>query len=365
MKIAPKLAIVAVLSLLIGIVAATPLLVNELNIKPWTNHVQGPTARFSIDTLYANFTIENADTPLTINSGPTIHYLAVVNVTNPSDYAARLYSLFFGAGKTVTNTTSQGGLGLSGNWSSGSGFEAKGAWVDGVWYNVTYVDGSYPVFDQNGTMIQSPFNSSSSNNGYWMEGVQGYERTVHNDEGTTTYTYLNMNGTWTDVTGRITVDKKAQNSPTYAINGSVANQNLFFQRGNVSVATSNPNDPNPLLKWIDTGEGGFDNLFAPHESRLIVIQGIWEARSYNTNANPVATLQSGILSLYTMTHNAVDVNTVVDDRTFMDTRSVDTVVQQIPLTQIGNSYVYNAVLGANQKFQFDQSGAEAFIIQES
>ena len=369
MKVELKFIIAGVLSFLIGIAAATPLLVNELNIKPWTNHVQGPTARFSIDALYANFTIENADTPLTINSGPTINYLAAVNVTNPSDYAARLYSVFFGAAKTVTETTAQDLFG-----SSGSGFEAKGAWVDGVWYNVTYVDGSYPFFDQNETLMQSLFNQSSSNKGYWMEGVQGYERTVHNDEGTTTYTYLNMNGTWTDVTGRITVDK-AQNGPTYAMNGLVANQNLLFQSGNVSVATITPvlnnseveyvNDPNPVLKCIDTGEGGFDNLFAPHESRLIVIQGIWEARVYNTNANPVATLQSGILSLKTTTENTVDVNPVVDDRTIMDTRSVDTAVQQIPLTHIGNSYVYNAVLGANQKFQFDQSGAEAFIIQES
>ncbi len=363
MKIAPKLIICAMLSVLIGIAVTAPLMASELEVKPWKTEIQGPTAHFNIDVVYADFTTENADAPFTKSSGPIVNYQVVVNVTNPSDYAAKLYNLYFGAAKTVTETTGQGLLGNRGNWTSGGGFEAKGAWVDGVWYNVSYVNGTYPFFDANGTMTNPPFNIQSSSEGYWMEGVQGYERTVHTDAGTKTYTYLNMNGTWTDVTGRITVDK-AQNSPTYAINGSVANQNLLFQSGNVSVATSNPNDPNPVLKCIETGEGGFDNLFAPHESRLIVIQGIWEARSYYTNANPVATLQSGILSLYTSTRNAVDVNPVVDDRTFMDTRSDDTVIQQIPLTHIGNSFVYNAVLGANQKFQFDPSGAEAFIIQE-
>lgn len=401
-KIAPKFLICAMLSVLIGIAVTAPLMASELEIKPWKTQIPGPTAHFNIDTVYANFTTENSDAPLTTSSGPTINYQVVVNVTNPSDYAARLNTLYFGAAKTITNTTGQGLLSsIGGNWSSGGGFEAKGAWVDGVWYNVTYVNGTYPHFDQNGTMTNSPFNYQSSEKGHWMEGVQGYERTVHDSEGTHTYTYLNMNGTWTDVTGRITVDK-AQNGPTYAMNGSVAHQNMFFQRGvngssGPTVMITNdlnktsalpPNStqitvtyPNGIstnivpagsiftrdssMKYIDTGEGGFNNLLAPHESRLIVIQGTFEARSYSTNVNPIESLQSGILSLKTTTNNAVDIDPVVDANTFMDIWSDDTAIQEIALTHIGNSYIYNKVLGDNQQFQFDKSGAEATIVPRS
>ena len=306
---------------------------SELEVKPWKTQIQGPTAHFNIDVVYANFTTENADIPFTTSSGPTVNYQVVVNVTNPSDYAAKLYNLYFGAAKTVTETTGQGLLGNKGNWTSGGGFEAKGAWVDGVWYNVSYVNGTYPFFDANGTMTNPPFNIQSSEKGHWMEGVQGYELngTVHDNEGTHTYTYLNMNGTWTDVTGRITVDKP-QNGATYALYGVLANQNLFFQRtanhnttvtitndlnktaglppDSTQITTAYPNGgisttivPGRLndtagiardssMKFrIDTGEGGFDNLFAPHESRLIVIQGTFEARAYSTTTDKQAPLQ--------------------------------------------------------------------------
>jgi hypothetical protein len=393
------------LSVLIGIAVTAPLMASELEVKPWITHIQGPTAHFNIDTVYANFTTENDDAPLTTSSGPTINYQVVLNITNPSDYAAKLYTVFFDAAKTVTNTTGLNPFGFKGNWSSGGGFEAKGAWVDGVWYNVSYVNGTYPYFDENGTMTQSPFNYLSSEKGHWMEGVQVYERTVSDNEGTHTYTYLNMNGTWTDVTGRITVDK-AQNGPTYTMNGEVATQKMFFQNGNFGVSSGVmiTNDANktssvavqnstrvtltypngttnlisgqnntaeviitqdPSMTYIGTGEGGFNNLFAPHQSRLIVIQGTFEARSYSTNANPIETLQSGLLSLKITTNNGVDINPVVDAKTFMDVWSSDDAIQQIPLTHIGNSYIYNAVLGANQQFQFDKSGAEATIVPRS
>ena len=37
--------------------------------------------------------------------------------------------------------------------------------------------------------------------GYWMEGVQLMDKAA---DGTVTNMYMNMNGTWVDVTGRIT-----------------------------------------------------------------------------------------------------------------------------------------------------------------
>jgi len=44
-----------ILSVSIGIIATTPLLMAELNIQPWITHVQGPTAPFNIELVYTNF----------------------------------------------------------------------------------------------------------------------------------------------------------------------------------------------------------------------------------------------------------------------------------------------------------------------
>jgi hypothetical protein len=121
MKIALKLVIAAVLSLSIGIVAATPLLISELNIVPWTTHIQGPTTCFDLDVVYSNFTVTNPDAAITKTGGPTISYFAVVNITNPSQYPAFLLGLDFWAGKKVTNASDENPFGMGGNWSTGSG----------------------------------------------------------------------------------------------------------------------------------------------------------------------------------------------------------------------------------------------------
>lgn len=362
MKIAKKLIVSAIISLLIGIAVATPLLASELNMRPWINHVQGPTADFNLDVIYANFTVQNSNVPITENNGPTIYYSAVVNVTNPSDYAAQLTGANFWAGQKITNTTGQAPFGITdGNWSTGSGWEAEGVRVDGVWYNVSWVDGNYPHFDENGTMTESPFPAPSSL-GHWMEGVQLYEITIHNNLDTTTRIYLNMNGTWTDVTGKITVDRPEGQS--YTMSGTVAGHNIFFQPDENSTL----NDHSfgyCSTKNIWVGEDAFDNLFAPGQSRLIVVTGSWEVRKTWANVNPVEVLETGSLWLKTNTHNSLDMNPDLGDNTFLDTWSDATVIQQIILTKIGNSYIYNKALSDNQMFQLDQYGAEAFITQRS
>ena len=388
MKIAAKLILAAVLSLSIGIAAATPLMISELNIRPWTDHVQGPTAIFDLDVVYANFTVQNPDTPITKTTGPTISYFAVVNVTNPSEQRALLLGTDFWAGQQVENITGQAPFDVKGNWSTGEGAEAKGAWVDGVWYNVTWVD-SYPFFDANGTMTQSPFPQGTS--GYWIEGVQIYQRTSHIEGGATiTSTYMNMNGTWTDVTGRITVDLP-QDGPTYSMRGPVADQQIFYQKvdpdgGGMHVDTTEINGTKTTVitygnqdtsqgyistKTINTGTDAFDNHFAPGDSRLIMVYGSWNVTtdwvSMNGNGfiNPVQVIQSGNVQIKTTMHTVVDVNPVLGNNTFMDTWSDATVIRQLTLTQLGDSYIYNAALGSNQQFRLDQFGAEAFITSGS
>lgn len=386
MKIASKLILSAVISMLIGIAVATPLLASELQIKPYTNHVQGPTAPFDLDLVYANFTVTNPDIPITSTAGPTIDYQAVINVTNPSSYAALLFSTDFWAGKEVKNITGQAPFGMKGNWSVGEGGEAKGAWVDGVWYNVTWVNGTYPFFDENGTMTQSPWNMPSQV-GYWMEGVQFYERTVHNDAGTNSYIYLNMNGTWVDVTGRVTIDIP-KDGPSYTITGPIACQQLVYLSGTtvgtgsvVSASDVNYTTVDGANIFVSTSNNwgynsqkninAFDNRFAPGESRLLVISGSWDVRSnwVNTNGNgyinPVEVIKSGSIQTKISAQSNVDMNPELGNNTFMDLWSDATVIQQIQLTHIGNSYIYNTVLQDNQTFQIDQNGAEATIVPGS
>lgn len=81
------------LSLTVGIACASPLLVTELNIRPWINQVQGVTAQFEVKVVYANFTLQNGDKPVTQDSGPTISYFAVVNITNLSNLLSLLRAL--------------------------------------------------------------------------------------------------------------------------------------------------------------------------------------------------------------------------------------------------------------------------------
>jgi hypothetical protein len=112
-----------------------------------------------------------------------------------------------------------------------------------------------------------------------MEGVQVYQRTVHTNGDTTNYTYLNMNGTWTDVTGRITVDK-AESGSTYSMEGCVVQKMMFFQpvsMQNDNYTLDNCNSGYTSTSGVWAGDGAYNNLFAPGESRLIVLSGSWEA----------------------------------------------------------------------------------------
>jgi hypothetical protein len=373
MKIAPKIIICAILSISIGIAAAAPLLASELNITPFISHVKGPTADYNLDVVYANFTVQNPEAPITENSGPTLSYFAVVNVTNPSEYAAKLHGLSLVAAQKITNSTGQSPFGMTGNWSSGEGWEAKGAWVDGVWYNVTWVDGSYPHFDENGKLTQSP--SPTSSNGHWMEGVHLYRRTFGSESGTTTGVYLNMNGTWVDVTGRITVDMPTGSS--FSMAGTLVMQNIFFQDLLRGIGTSS--DVNASGEFTDdsfgysstrniiTGDAyGFDILFEPNESRLIVVSGSWELRSPWADGKQLEALQSGNIDLkITFNNDLANQNHEIVDNTMIDTWAEATVLQQINVAHVGNSYIYNAALSDNQMFNIDQYGLEAFIVPRS
>src|SRR5665647_1273762 len=171
MKFALKLILCAILSFSVGIACASPLLVSELNIRPWITYVQGPTAEMTVEVVYANFTLQNGGNAITKDSGPTISYYSVINVTNPSDFEATVSRVDFMAAQQIINNSAN-----PHPHNGGEGWSTKGAWVDGKWYNLTWVTVGYPSTNENGSLY---WVSMPSGQEYWMEGVQVYDRYIN------------------------------------------------------------------------------------------------------------------------------------------------------------------------------------------
>ena len=351
MKFASKLIVIAVLSFSIGIACASPLLVSELNIRPWITHVQGPTVKMDVEVVYANFTLQNANNPITNESGPTISYYAVVNITNPSEFTSSLTRIEFLAAQQIINSS-----GIIGN--GGAMWEAAGAWVDNKWYNLTWVDVSGPSFSgESGNMSLIHVLPGQE---YWMQGVRVYDRYVN---GVLVATYLDMNGTWTDVTGRITVD----HPPVGGIssNGVVASETHNFENLAVRDYPSNGTTSDPAPSGWATrtvyhlvGEGLFNNSWAPQQSRLVLVSGSWDLRKPFTDITTLAALQSGNLTFKTMATNFVPSEAGFSNNTVTNTWSDTTELKQVQLTQSGNSFIYNPLSLNNKAFQVDKYGVE-------
>jgi hypothetical protein len=357
MKHQAKLILFGILSLTIGVAFASPLLVSELNIKPFIKHIQGNTADLRVNVVYANFTILNGSKPVSENDGPAVSYYVVLNVTNLSDIGAKLFDVNFSAATKIANASTSSFLT---NAVSGSGYEVEGAWVDGVWYNVTYVTGDYPTIDRDGNIIESPWQNSSWLEPYWMEGVQILDTYAN---GTLTATYMNMNGTWTNVTGRINFTRPEGTSPfsnAVSISNTVVNEWHVFQTLMPVNTTDSEATGNIEPKYTWVGDGLFDNYWAPHQSRLIVLQGIRHIMKPWANAEALDTLKSGSITLQTRVGN-FNITVEIVNNTVADTWLYATERKQVQLTQNGDSYIYNTILGENQIFITDQYGVEVFI----
>lgn len=364
MKHQAKLILFGFLSLTIGVAFASPLLVSELDIKPFIKHVQGPTADFSVDVVYANFTIINGSKPVSENDGPAISYYVVLNITNLSDIGAKLLDVNFKAAREIKNISESNPNWLM-NGTSGIGYFAEGAWVDGVWYNVTLATHNWPTVDMWGNLAF--FNGLPENatgpgfEDYWMEGVQLLD--VYQGINFKA-TYMNMNGTWTDVTGRIKLPQPQEHNPfndAFTFNGIIISELHLFQFGNdTSTADSHTlGHMNVKSTWV--GEGLFDNYWAPHQSRLIVLQGIQNITKPWASAEAIEALKSGSVTLQTRIFNHAGVIVEIVNNTAMDTWSYATELKQVQLARNGDSYIYNKILGENQFFVTDQYGVEVFI----
>jgi hypothetical protein len=406
-----KIIICLILSITLGIAAAAPLINAELIIRPWITTVQGPTAPFTFEVVYANFTITDPDAPTRplnteyygierYRSGTTtgsslrnsvsrIDYDVVINVTNPSEYRAILGMISLFTAQEIHETTAQSIRDLFGPSTSGRGIEAKGAWVDDVYYNVTCTI-PWPCIDENGVVFgdwgdrinsatttkwnfrDTTGNVRTSENStieeyradwyshyyQWIEGVQGYEYSINDGTSTTKYTYLNIDGTWVDVTGRVTFDKEPESEPersVYSSTGGFASQVVHYVGTGSQVSKENE----------------YDCFFAPGESRLLIISGSVNVESpipevSESYFNPVDIIQSCIVQTLiqstTFADIEFDMEAYFENHTFISTITETADIQELVLTQVGNSYIYNTVLPNGQMFEFDQYGLEVFIV---
>ena len=389
MKIGVKLLAAALLSLSVGIACASPLLVSELDIKPWVQPIPGPKAEFNIEVVFANFTVLNGSKQVTYDDGPTVSYFAVLNITNLSDIGAKLfYTEFIACQKIVTVSTFE--FPSAGNASvGGGGYFASGAWVDGVWYNVTYVVGGSPMLSKDGKPMDN--GAIPGFKPYWMEGVQLMDAYV---DGKFNATYMNMNGTWADVTGRINVTRPEQTGTSYRgfvvmdhrgfahpmpsnytlvngteitnnrattiVNGNLTSNGSSIFTGNFSSVNTTPHEGLGFSN-IYVGEGLFDNYWQPHESRLIALLGIRNFIGFQSAAEGLAAVKSGNLTLQATAFNVANDTVRYENGTLLDTIYEATESKRVQITQFGDSYIYNSILGENEKFLPDQWGVEVFI----
>ncbi len=345
MKTKTNFLLIGLLSLLVGTAFASPLLISELEIRPYVEPLpKGPTADISASVVYANFSV--GDTSVLYNKNVTdISYFVVLNITNNSDEWAVVNLVEFDAAEKIT----QGAIN-SFFWGNTSrfttGWEAKGAWVDGKWYNLTWAS----IFGIK-EYENSRFNNTLSYfEPYWIEGVQIKDTYVG---GELTASSMNMNGTWVDVTGRINVTGREE--PDFSNIVSVSG--IFFSEMKMLVRGDISGIEEWLLSRITTNVAlGFSNLWAPHQSRLIAISTNRKILSELLEPSRIELLETGPISFRLRVHHRLNGTLgIYESSSFSD----EIKPVQMELTEDG--YLYNIILADDQMFVMDSFGVEVFI----
>jgi hypothetical protein len=358
MKKGTNLIFLGLLSMLVGTVFASPLLISELEIRPFREPLpKGPTADVSVSVVYANYKVGDS-TLLHTKNVTDISYLVVLNITNNSDEWAVVNWVNFDAAEEITQgfgfSASNSSFSASNSFTSVSGWEAKGAWVDGEWYNVTWVPHqiSYKIPDNDGS------------EGYWMEGVQQRATYVG---GELTTIHMNMNGTWMDVTGKIEVDGIEVHNFLEAttVKGIFFSEKKFLGRANVGAPSGIIVTPD--MKIIETNQtiwasittnvtAGFSNLWAPHQSRLIALSTSHQVITEFVEPSRLALLETGPIAFRLEVHHQINGTIGVYDST-----SLSKEIKQVQMELTEDGYLYNTILSDNQMFVMDSFGVEAFI----
>jgi hypothetical protein len=380
MKFGIKLIIIASLALTVGVAFASPLLYENLVVRPFPRIPQGPKADFGVDIVYANFRVQeplHGETSDAL-SFPQISYDVVLNITNYSDIAAKLGSVNFAAAQNITllKGALEGASAISsGEGNSGGHFGTviEGVWLDNEWLNVTWIRGVHP--DGLDEVMSSPWGSgdtvryvgamptvipslpaNASETGYWIEGVPIKQYYYFNSSASTLQLWdtIYVNGTWVNVTGRIRIEH-----PVISILGfgTIIQATTNFPPRN-AFNGNQPSDETigPYVKsTVWSGEDDFNNTWAPHQSRLIELTGTVTVATVDL----LNGFKAGKISVYAATNNYIYDKPV--NGTFYDTSSLMTQLKSISVEKTADGYLYNAILSENQIFQPDQFGVEVFI----
>ncbi len=378
MKIAINFLAAAILSLCIGVAVATPLLATE--IIPFPRTPQGPTADFGVDVAYADFKVVGQPDEYGIQQ---MEYQVVLNVTNLAGIEAKLGSVNFAAAQNITllkGAMEGGSASGSGGGSGGGSFgtRAEGLWLDDKWLNVTWIPGTHPdglraVMTSSGgraDVIRYVGNlpteipdlpDNASETGYLIEGIPIIHYYFFNstENKLSLYDVVYANGTWVNVTGRIRIENPVSSVLSY---GTVLQAVTSFGPQNSINSTLPSNQSISQTFFVWSGNGDFNNIWAPHQSRLIQIAG---TTTVNNN-EAITAFISGNINFYAAAYSYVyDYDKPVNG-TFYDTSKMSTSLIAVALTETaGGNYIYNHLLSGNQTLQLDQYGIEAIIVPRS
>jgi len=322
--------------MLVGTAFASPLLISELEIgeiKPFEKPpVISPTSNITSEVLYANFSIKpNSERETLID----LSYFVVLNVTNNSDDWVNVTAIQFDA-EVQNYTMPEDNSNVKSTSESGRGWNAEGAWVDGKWYNLTWVP------NKEGFDVQL----ETDGEGYWMEGVQIYELYVNYE---LAYTRMNMNGTWVDVTGRIDVTRPSGWPPNEpATDGTIFSEIKFLRGGTFH---------NPEVAGLQVPVGvpfEFDECWAPHQSRLIVLTDARSVPSKYFKASKLEKLETEKVLFTATVQGHLNSSTIWDSSEVTE----ETIEVQLEVTEDG--YIYST-LSEDQMFVMYSFGVEVFI----
>jgi hypothetical protein len=337
-----KYIVVAFLSLTSGIAFAYPLFYMGY-VEPLNHMPNGPKPQIGLDIVYANFGLQpyNSNTPIpewynesydgrtSVGQPNFLTFDIVTNITNYSNRTALISQLSFCVGNSSNIF----------NWTrsivNGS---VEGLWLDGKWMNVTWI----PQKD----VVPA----------HWREGVD-IERTFV--MGNLTEVWMNVNGSWVDVTNRVTLLEKDTIMPmsnlTMMTDIIARGEIRFFNPSSWQPDTDMPQYSVANINLTD----GFDNRWLPGQSRLIMLKGILPI-SLQSTQDIIERLNSNLTLVRVQAFNQFE------DTYFNgvehSTSQITTVIDPITLgTALDNSRVYNKVLAENQMFELDSFQTEAFI----
>ncbi len=190
--------------------------------------------------------------------------------------------------------------------------------------------------------------------GYWMEGVQIVDKRVGGMlTGILTNTYMNMNGTWVDVTGRINVTRREEPDISKAVSVS----DVFFSEMKFLIPGSTSGMEDWILADITTNvPSDFNNRWAPHQSRLIVIINNRKIISELFEPSKLERLKTEPIYFKIRTHRRLNGTLGI-----YDSSSFSTEIKSVQMEITEDGYVYNTILSDDQMFVMDSFGAEVFI----